>query len=129
LQRTLRRGALIRKLPAVEALGAASVICSDKTGTLTKGEMNVRALLVGPHEYEAVGEGFDPSGLVRTAGRVASPEAHPGLQRLLECGALCNDAVLKREGPRWVLGGDPTAGAAPVGARRTGTDAEARQAQ
>jgi len=129
LQRMIRRGALIRKLPAVEALGAASVICSDKTGTLTKGEMNVRALLVGPHEYEAVGEGFDPSGLVRTAGRVASPEAHPGLQRLLECGALCNDAVLKREGPRWVVEGDPTEGALLVAARRAGMDPEAVRAK
>src|SRR3989449_578309 len=129
LPRMIPRGAPIRKLPAVEALGAASVICSDKTGTLTKGEMNVRALVVGPHEYEAVGEGFDPSGLVRTAGRVASPEAHPGLQRLLECGALCNDAVLKTEGPRWVVEGDPTEGALLVAARRAGMDPEAVRAK
>src|SRR3989442_1271538 len=129
LQRMIRRGALIRKLPAVEALGAASVICSDKTGTLTKGEMNVRVLVVGPHEYEAVGEGFDPSGLVRTHGRVVSLEGHPGMQRLLECGALCNDAVLKREGPRWVVEGDPTEGALLVAARRAGMDPEAVRAK
>src|SRR5712691_1880000 len=84
LQRMIRRGALIRKLPAVEALGAASVICSDKTGTLTKGEMNVRMVVAGTREYEVIGEGFDPSGTVRTDGRVASLEAHPDLQELLE---------------------------------------------
>src|SRR5205807_8451100 len=71
LQRMIRRGALIRKLPAVEALGAASVICSDKTGTLTKGEMNVRVLVAGPVEFSVIGEGFDPSGVVRTDGQVA----------------------------------------------------------
>src|SRR5213596_3561682 len=65
LQRMIRRHALVRKLPAVEALGAASVICSDKTGTLTKGEMNVRTLLAGSREYEVRGEGFDPLGEVR----------------------------------------------------------------
>src|SRR6266571_6482970 len=124
LQRMIRRGALIRKLPAVEALGAASVICSDKTGTLTKGEMNVRVLVVAAHEYEAVGEGFDPSGVVRTEGRVASLEAHPGLHRLLECGALCNDAVLKKDGSRWVVEGDSTEGALLVAARRAGMDPE-----
>jgi len=129
LQRMIRRGALIRKLPAVEALGAASVICSDKTGTLTKGEMNVRVLVVGGREYDAVGEGFDPSGAVRTDGRVASLEAHPGLQELLECGALCNDAVLKKEGPRWVVEGDPTEGALLVAARRAGMDPETVRAK
>src|SRR5467141_4802462 len=76
LQRMIRRGALIRKLPAVEALGAASVICSDKTGTLTKGEMNVRVVVAGTREYEAIGEGFDPSGVVRTGGQVADPATH-----------------------------------------------------
>src|SRR5256712_11247330 len=113
-------GALIPKIPPVEALGRASLICSDKTGTLTKRGMNVPALLVGPPEYEVIGEGFHPSGLVLAEGRVASLQVDPSLHRLLECGALCNDAVLKREGPRWVVEGDPTEGALLVAARRAG---------
>src|SRR5213594_1880749 len=129
LQRMIRRHALVRKLPAVEALGAASVICSDKTGTLTKGEMNVRTLLAGPREYEVVGEGFNPAGVVRTGGQAAYLEADPGLQRLLECGVLCNDAVLRREGTRWVVEGDPTEGALLVAARRAGMDPEAIRAK
>src|SRR5213593_3525084 len=108
LQRMIRRGALIRKLPAVEALGAASVICSDKTGTLTKGEMNVRAVIAATREYEVIGEGFDPSGVVRTDG---------------------NGAVLKKEGARWVVEGDPTEGALLVAARRAGMDPEAIRAK
>src|SRR3989442_835314 len=129
LQRMIRRGALIRKLPAVEALGAASVICSDKTGTLTKGEMNVRMVVAGTVDYEVIGEGFDPSGVVRTDGQVADLAAHPGLRPLLECGVLCNDAVLRRDGTRWVVEGDPTEGALLVAARRASLDPEAMRAR
>src|SRR5438876_7899249 len=129
LQRMIRRHALIRKLPAVEALGAASVICSDKTGTLTKGEMNVRVLVTGTVEYEVIGEGFNPTGTVRTGGRVADLTAHPGLQQLLECGVLCNDAVLRQEGTRWMVEGDPTEGALLVAARRAGMDPTAIRAR
>src|SRR5207245_4966094 len=96
LQRMIRRGALIRKLPAVEALGAASVICSDKTGTLTKGEMNVRAVITATREHEVIGEGFDPSGVVRTDGEGADLEGHPGLPRRRDCAVLCHHAVLTR---------------------------------
>ena len=122
LQRMIRRGALIRKLPAVEALGAASVICSDKTGTLTKGEMNVRILLAGPRSYEVTGEGFDPKGTVKADGPLADLAADAGLRNLLECGVLCNDATLKRERDRWVVEGDPTEGALVVAAVRAGLD-------
>src|SRR5881409_1586894 len=125
LQRMIRRHALIRKLPAVEALGAASVICSDKTGTLTKGEMNVRAIVASDREYEVRGEGFDPTGDVRIGGQKADLAAHPDFRQLLECAVLCNDAALKKDGSRWVVEGDPTEGALLVAARRAGMNPEA----
>ncbi len=120
LQRMIRRHALIRKLPAVEALGAASVICSDKTGTLTKGEMNVRALVAGSREYEARGEGFDPTGEVRADAKKVDLSGQLELRRLLECAVLCNDAALKQDRGRWVVEGDPTEGALLVTAIRAG---------
>lgn len=122
LQRMIRRHALIRKLPAVEALGAASVICSDKTGTLTKGEMNVRVIVAGNREYEVRGEGFDPTGDVRIGGQKVDLVAHPDLRRLLECAVLCNDAALKKEKGRWTVDGDPTEGALLAAAVRAGLD-------
>src|SRR3989454_350725 len=128
LQRMIRRHALIRKLPAVEALGAASVICSDKTGTLTKGEMNVRAIVASDREYEVRGEGFDPTGDVRIGGQKADLAAHPDLRQLLECAVLCNDAALKNESGRWVVEGDPTEGALLVAAIRAGLDPDSIRA-
>ncbi len=124
LQRMIRRHALIRKLPAVEALGAATVICSDKTGTLTKGEMNVRALYVDGRAYDVRGEGFDPSGEIRLEGTAVDLKAQPDLREALVCGILCNDASLKREGERWVCEGDPTEGALVIAAMRGGLDAD-----
>src|SRR6266508_259135 len=128
-QLMIRRHALIRKLPAVEAPGAASVICSDKTGTLTKGEMNVRTLVAGSREYEVRGEGFDPRGEVRAGGAAVRADDQPGLRRLLECAVLCNDAALKRDKDRWIVEGDPTEGALLVTALRAGLDPEAARSQ
>ena len=128
LQRMIKRHALIRKLPAVEALGAASVICSDKTGTLTKGEMNVRAIAtsgIGDAVYDVRGEGFDPSGDIRLGDRKVDPQAHPGLREALVCSILCNDAALKKEGSHWTVEGDPTEGALLVAAKRAGLDVDA----
>src|SRR5207249_2707599 len=88
VQRMVRRNALVRKLSAVEALGAATVICSDKTGTLTKGEMNVRVVFAGGAEYEVEGEGFDPRGVVRIGGSPVSLADHPDLAMALRCGML-----------------------------------------
>ena len=110
LQRMAKRQALIRKLPAVEALGSTTVICSDKTGTLTLGEMNVRTVYADDMYYEVEGAGFSPEGRILAAGKpVGEPSA--ALQRLLMCAALCNDATLARVEDRWKVQGDGTEGA------------------
>ncbi len=118
VQRMAARRAVIRKLPAVETLGSTTVICSDKTGTLTRNEMTVQALWTpeaGPVAVEGVG--YEPSGgFSRPPG---SPE-----EALLRAGALCNDASLHEELGRWVLTGDPTEGALLTAAEKAGLRVE-----
>ena len=119
--RMARRHAIIRKLPAVETLGSTTVICSDKTGTLTKNEMTVQAFWTGGRSFEVDGAGYEPVGEIREsgAGHSALP---PILLELLAAGALCNDAQhLERDG-RWMIAGDPTEGALLVAAKKAGID-------
>jgi Ca2+-transporting ATPase len=120
VSRMAGKKAIIRKLPAVEALGSTTVICSDKTGTLTQNQMTVRAAWCAGAEYEFTGGGYDPAGEVRLAGAVHAfrAEDHPALLELLVCGALCNDAVLVARDGRWEIHGDPTEAALVVAARK-----------
>ncbi|MCP5060116.1 MAG: HAD-IC family P-type ATPase [bacterium] len=118
-----RRRALIRRLPAAETLGCTSVICSDKTGTLTRDEMTVRRLHAGGRDYELRGVGYKPEGAVLWKGLpVEEPAAHRGLQETLTAGFLCNNATLSVEGDTHAVIGDPTEGALLVSAIKFGAD-------
>ncbi|AFY55527.1 P-type ATPase, translocating [Rivularia sp. PCC 7116] len=116
VNRMVRRHAIIRKLPAVEALGSATVICSDKTGTLTENQMTVQSIYVVGQHYLVSGSGYSPKGeiSISTKGNIASP-FEDGLPSVLEeclmAGVLCNDSQLKQAGDNWSVVGDPTEGA------------------
>jgi Ca2+-transporting ATPase len=120
VQRLVKRHALMRRLPAVETLGSTSVICSDKTGTLTRDEMTARRLFVGGQLLEVSGAGYEPQGRFSRDGVVVEPSAP--LVRLLSAAALASDAqsVHNEADGRWQVKGDPTEGALVVAAAKAG---------
>ena len=121
MQRMARMGALVRRLPAVEALGSTTVICTDKTGTLTKDEMTVRALQLGGRRVDVSGAGYAPSGEFTEGGRVVDARADAHLALALRAGALCSDATLDLSGGGASVLGDQTEGALLVAALKAGT--------
>jgi P-type Ca2+ transporter type 2C len=125
VRRLVKRNALIRRMQAVETLGSTSVICSDKTGTLTRDEMTVREIHCSGHRFEVTGAGYEPRGDIREAGTVIVPT--DSLRRLLRAGALAADARLERDeqAGRFRVKGDPTEGALLVAAAKAGLDKEA----
>jgi Ca2+-transporting ATPase len=120
VQRMIKRHALIRRLPAVETLGSTSVICSDKTGTLTKDEMTVREIYVASRTYEVSGAGYEPQGEFSADGKKIDPPEP--LVELLRAGVLSSDARLVRDeaAGRWDIQGDPTEGALVAAAAKAG---------
>lgn len=114
VSRMARRRAIIRRLPAVETLGSTTVICSDKTGTLTENAMTVRTFWCGGETYPVSGQGYAPEGAIEGRG--------DALRECLLAGALCNDAGLSRKGGGWEITGDPTEAALLVAARKGGLD-------
>ena len=118
VQRMAGQKAIIRRLPAVETLGSATVICSDKTGTLTQNAMTVRRIVTGTADYEVTGEGLKAVGEFRRDGTAVAVEAQPLLDLILKIGALCNDAEFLPEEAKIV--GDPTEGALVVAAAKAG---------
>ena len=119
-QRMVRRNVLVRRLPAIETLGSVSVICSDKTGTLTKDEMTARKIFVGGELLEVSGAGYSPEGGYSRDGEPVEPTAT--LVELLRAAVLASDATVVRddEEERWVVRGDPTEGAIVVAAAKAG---------
>jgi Ca2+-transporting ATPase len=124
MQRMAKRGAIIRKLAAVETLGSASVICTDKTGTLTQNEMTVREIYAGGEAFTVTGTGYDPKGeLLSSDGRRVEQPTGP-LGDLLATVALCNNAVLQVRDGAWRVQGDPTEGALLTLAAKGGVSRE-----
>ncbi len=123
VQRMARRSAIIRRLPAVEALGSVTVICSDKTGTLTRNEMTVQRVITADGALEVSGSGYVPEGEFKRGDQALSPAATPLLFELGRVCVLCNDAELTRGDEGWRLVGDPTEGALLSLAFKAGIDA------
>ncbi|WP_341718724.1 HAD-IC family P-type ATPase [Micromonospora sp. FIMYZ51] len=119
--RMARRRAVIRRLPAIETLGSTTVVCSDKTGTLTENQMTVRALWTPDGGYEVTGSGYRPEGEIRDDGRAGVAD-NAALRWTLLAGAGCNDARVREQDGEWTLTGDPTEGAMQVVATKAGVD-------
>ena len=118
--RMAKRRAIIRKLPAVETLGSTTMICSDKTGTLTENQMTVTEILVGGKTYQVTGTGYEPAGELRLGGEAVNLPDHPALTECLRAGVLCNDSQLTREDGQRKVQGDPTEAALLVAAEKGG---------
>jgi len=122
VSRMARRRAIIRKLPAVEALGSATVICSDKTGTLTENQMTVQKIYAGKELYDLSGNGYDCNGQISLGNQPVTPDASFVLKECLLAGVLCNDSQLIKEKKGVIVRGDPTEGALLVSARKGGLE-------
>lgn len=136
VQRMIKRNAIVRKLPSVETLGCASVICSDKTGTLTQNKMTVTHLWAGGRLMEVTGEGYSPYGEILADGQPVDIRKDQTLRRFIQAAVLCNNASLRQEEPEtkgkkdkeaakpvWTIQGDPTEGALAVLGAKVGVTA------
>ncbi|HSK19468.1 MAG TPA: HAD-IC family P-type ATPase [Longimicrobiales bacterium] len=120
--RMARRNALVRRLPAVEALGSATIVCTDKTGTLTAGEMTVTVVWTADTEFQFSGAGYDPEGGITADGADVTVAAESPIHLALRIGALTNRASLVHHADGWHIRGDPTEAALLVAARKAGLD-------
>jgi P-type Ca2+ transporter type 2C len=124
MYRMAKGNAIVKRLPAVETLGSCSVICSDKTGTMTKGEMTVRSIYVSGRTIKVTGIGYSPEGEFQVDNKKVSPDE--SLKTLLKAAVLCNDSGLEQDSQtgKWIVKGDPTEGALVVAAEKAGVSKE-----
>ncbi|NJM76966.1 MAG: cation-transporting P-type ATPase [Acaryochloridaceae cyanobacterium RU_4_10] len=120
VSRLARRNAIMRKLAAVETLGSTTVICSDKTGTLTENQMTVQGIYAGNQRYSVTGTGYDPEGEILLDDRPIDLANAPVLEDCLRAGLLCNDSHLQEQDGQYAIVGDPTEGALVVVAQKAG---------
>lgn len=120
VNRMAKKKAIIRKLPAVETLGSTTVICSDKTGTLTENQMTVKKIFAGGVLYDVEGNGYAPEGHLSANGKEWTGDLPQGLRQTLTAGLLCNDSRLIQEGELWRIEGDPTEAALITAAGKAG---------
>jgi magnesium-transporting ATPase (P-type) len=128
VQAMARRNAIVRRLPAIETLGSVSVICTDKTGTLTRNEMMVATVLTHQHRFTLDGEGYAPAGTLRIEDEQVSPLEHRVLEDLARAALLCNDAALQQKDGVWHVEGDPMEGALLAFAGKMSLDPRSQQA-
>ncbi|EIM08760.1 calcium-translocating P-type ATPase, SERCA-type [Bacillus atrophaeus] len=120
VQRRIKQKSIVRKLPAVETLGCASIICSDKTGTMTQNKMTVTHVWSGGKTWNVSGVGYEPKGAFTLNGKETSADHHKPLQQMLLYGALCNTSIIEKKDGEYILDGDPTEGALLTAARKAG---------
>lgn len=116
------RNAIVRRLPAIETIGSVSVICTDKTGTLTRNEMHISNVVTAQAHFKITGVGYEPIGDIYQDEKIIQPKKHPLLTELGLAATLCNDAQLKRDKEEWSIEGDPMEGALLAFAAKTGID-------
>ena len=124
VQAMAKRNAIIRRMPAIETLGSVSVICADKTGTLTRNEMSVATVAIDDQTFTLYGEGYEPAGEIKLADSTISVADYPQLHEIARTALLCNDAELKKHGTRWVAEGDPMEASLLAFAGRAGIDSD-----